>query len=267
MTAPTNEIIQWRPRIGKAIEQCGTHVRAATIVAETTSTQDEARARNTAPGAAIVAVRQTAGRGRFGRHWSGDPDQGVYVSLVQPFDDAPRRAVAAAVAVADTLHPHVVELASIGIKWPNDVLVRPNGESHWRKIAGVLVEQKDDRAIIGVGINVNQIRWPGELARIAIALHAVNDQPARIDVLEALLPQLDRALAADHDDISHRFTKLDVVTGTRITARCGNSECTGIVTAIDPLRGVQMQCDGEIHPRWLAAASTTLHQHPGAALS
>lgn len=253
------EIIQWRPRIDEAVEQCGRHIRAATILAEQPSTQDAARAMNADPGTAVIALRQTAGRGRFGRRWSGDPDQGVSMSVVLPFDDAPRLAVAAAIAVVDTLQPSVYGLASLGIKWPNDVLARPNGATRWRKIAGVLIEQHGEDAILGIGINVNQIRWPAELTDSAIALHAINDEPTRLDVAEALLPHLDRALSHDSDALAHRFTQLDVVTGRHVTARSGNVDYTGTVTAIDPLRGVQMHCDGETHPRWLPAESTTLH--------
>ena len=46
--------------------------------------------------------------------------------------------------------------AKIELKWPNDVLYRG------RKLAGLLCERVDGVNLVGVGINVNGVRAPGD---------------------------------------------------------------------------------------------------------
>ena len=60
---------------------------------------------------------------------------------------------------------------SVLVKWPNDIWIER------RKCAGVLVESRTlgmriDSVIIGVGLNVNRMQWPPELAGAATSLRA-----------------------------------------------------------------------------------------------
>ncbi len=107
-------------------------------------------------GALVFADEQTAGRGRFKRHWVTPRGSGLAFSLV---------------FVSPPLNPHVVQLLtglgalaicnalqtkyslSAEIKWPNDILLNQ------RKAAGVLVEvrwngENLNAVIIGIGINI-----------------------------------------------------------------------------------------------------------------
>ena len=68
------------------------------------------------------------------------------------------------------------------VKPPNDVLL------DGRKVAGVLVEQSDGLAVIGIGINVKQLSWPPALDGQAISLLEAGIELKRIDVLERILP-------------------------------------------------------------------------------
>lgn len=121
---------------------------------ETGSTNDDARtlAEAGAPhGAAVLAVRQTKGRGRAGRTFAS-PRGGLYLSVVVRLDRPPAEwgllALAAGVAVAGELRARGVDA---GVKWPNDVLVAG------RKVCGVLVESQWGRApfaVVGIGLNL-----------------------------------------------------------------------------------------------------------------
>ncbi len=94
-----------------------------------------------------------------------------------------------AVAVARSLR----DLPGVAVKWPNDVLVAG------RKISGILVERRASgtpSAVVGIGLNVNQDRFPIELEGSATSIRMVTDKPAdRADVAAVLAVELDRAFA------------------------------------------------------------------------
>jgi BirA family biotin operon repressor/biotin-[acetyl-CoA-carboxylase] ligase len=144
-------------------------------------------------GVAIVASQQTAGRGRQGRSWVSPPGLGLYVSLIlrpsiEPAD-SPVIALAAAVAVQEMLEQ--VYCVASDIKWPNDVLARG------RKICGILVESAIEAnkllyAVMGIGVNLGQRDFPGELKETATSLFIESGQAiAPLDFLEQLLVRLD----------------------------------------------------------------------------
>ena len=142
-------------------------------------------------GLTVLAVQQTAGRGRQGRSWSSPPGEGLYVSLVLRPDikpvDSPVITLAAAVAVAETLEQDYG--ISFDIKWPNDVLARG------RKICGILVESAIEAnkllyAIMGIGVNLCQREFPEELKETATSLLIESEQ--RVTPDEFLKPLLER---------------------------------------------------------------------------
>ena len=103
-------------------------------------------------GALVTANEQSAGRGRLGRSWQSPAGKGLYFSLVlRPDESAPARfALLAGLGVARGVES-VADLP-VRCKWPNDILC--NG----RKIGGILCEARDERLIIGAGLNVTHTR-------------------------------------------------------------------------------------------------------------
>ena len=154
------------------------HLRA------TTSTNDRARALAMAGaphGLLVTAGTQTAGRGRQGRTWSGEPGRSLLCSLLLRRYDAllPLRA---GLAVADLAGD------AARVKWPNDVLL------DGRKLAGILVEARphDGWAVLGIGVNVavDVAALPAELRDRAATLGRAPEE------LEAVLADLLGRLAA-----------------------------------------------------------------------
>ncbi len=114
-------------------------------------------------GTLVVADHQVAGRGRLGRVWASPPGVNLTFSLVLRPSIGPREAplvcLATAVAIAEVLDER--------IKWPNDVL-----DHQGRKLAGILAEVHADMdqlhfLVLGVGVNVNQETFSGDLAQAA----------------------------------------------------------------------------------------------------
>ena len=105
----------------------------------------------------LVAIHQTAGRGRLGRRWHSAQGSSLTFSLALPLRRADWSGLSLAVglAVADALDPAG---GHIGLKWPNDLLLGGGDGVPGRKLGGILIESVavgDQRAaIIGIGINV-----------------------------------------------------------------------------------------------------------------
>ena len=113
---------------------------------------------------ALVAERQTAGRGRLGRTWESTPGASLTFSLAWPFAagiDLSGLSLAVGVALAETLDPRPGAALRIGLKWPNDLWLVGSAEPG-RKLGGVLIETvargAGRVAVIGIGINLREQR-------------------------------------------------------------------------------------------------------------
>ena len=169
--------------------------------AVTESTNRDARAG--APGEVFTADLQTAGRGRLDHHWLSPPGENLLMSAVVGVADVPPEEVAtlplvAGLAVASmaaeffSRRGKAATAAAVRLKWPNDVLV--NG----RKLCGILCERVEDRVIIGLGVNVRQMRFAPEIEGRATSLlrELGGDVDVRVaDVREHVLERLGDALA------------------------------------------------------------------------
>lgn len=107
-----------------------------------------------AHGTAVLAARQTAGRGRLGRQFFS-PEGGLYLSVIlrpqlEP-RDLPLMTPMAAVAVCTALEQTV--RVRPDIKWVNDLYLGG------KKLCGILCESTGEAVIVGIGIN---LRTPPE---------------------------------------------------------------------------------------------------------
>jgi BirA family biotin operon repressor/biotin-[acetyl-CoA-carboxylase] ligase len=110
-------------------------------------------------GLAVMARRQTAGRGSRGRGWES-PEGSLYISaLLRPpgmIAEAGRWALLVAVALAEALAMVLPDPGMLTLKWPNDVLL------DGRKVSGILLDATAradgaiDWLVIGCGVNLAQ---------------------------------------------------------------------------------------------------------------
>lgn len=144
---------------------------------ETDSTNNEAKRQiangNFSP-SLYIAEGQTNGRGRMGRSFYSPKGEGIYMTIALPFNgdykDLFKITPAAAVAVCKTIEKYTLKKPLI--KWVNDVYIED------KKVCGILCESvssKNDRfVIIGIGINVSNLSFPGELSDTATSLNEEN---------------------------------------------------------------------------------------------
>jgi BirA family transcriptional regulator, biotin operon repressor / biotin---[acetyl-CoA-carboxylase] ligase len=190
------------------------------------STMDIARALDGRPGAhgtVVVADRQTAGVGRFGRRWLTPPGGNIACSIFLVPDLPQLKALPIVTAVA------LVDVMSRGcdlecqIKWPNDV------QAGGKKLAGILIEsalagEQPRFAISGFGINVNyDTRAEPEIATTATSLMAgTGREHEREWVLAACLNAFEALYEAPPGDVLERWRAYLNTLGRRIRVAIGD---------------------------------------------
>lgn len=219
-------------------------------------------AREGAPeGTAVVAERQTAGRGRLGRTWESPARLNLYLSVILrpeiPPAEVPRIALVAAIAVAEAIER--TSALEPSIKWPNDVLLGG------RKAAGILteLEAEADRVrfvVLGIGVNLNATRedFPPELRDKATSIAVEKGHPVdRAAFAAALLARLDEdydeLLVRGFGGLRARYEARHALAGRRVTV-AGARGIEGTVLGIDEEgallletdRGVERVFSGEV---------------------
>jgi BirA family biotin operon repressor/biotin-[acetyl-CoA-carboxylase] ligase len=202
---------------------------------EVGSTNDIAL-RTSGDGVVVVADVQKTGRGRFGRAWHSGPGLGVWCS-VGLNGHLEGLMFAAALAVRDAVRPRCEPT----LKWPNDV------QLHGRKFCGILVEYRQNRTAVGIGINVGHTAedFPSDLRDTATSLcRETGEQWDRTEVLEHLLSHLDRRVMAlrhgGYADVLAEWRAACNIVGRRIS--CG--PVTGVVRAVQSSGALEVQTDG-----------------------
>ncbi len=109
----------------------------------------------------VLAKEQLAGKGQMGTIWQSEPGKNLTCSVFMKVEgiqltDQFFVSMATSLAVCDTLNDLMI--TKLSIKWPNDIL------SDRQKICGILIENVVKNgsltaAILGIGINVNQIQF------------------------------------------------------------------------------------------------------------
>lgn len=127
------------------------------IAAEVPSTNAALLARSSPiHGLALLAIKQTAGRGRRGRRWDFQAGN-MALSLALEPEEKEQGLISllpflAGIALFDTVHSFVPHVEGMSLKWPNDLMLGK------KKLAGVLVEVRRAgpavKVVIGVGLNL-----------------------------------------------------------------------------------------------------------------
>lgn len=191
----------------------------------------------------ILALRQTAGRGRRGRPWA-DPQGNFSATLVMRPNETPDRVAlrsfVAALALYDACVAATGRESLFSLKWPNDVLL--NGG----KLAGILLESTGSAqgvSHIAIGIGVNLLTVPDHSALEQQSLGPVSlfsETGVRISPEEFLT--LLAAAYARHEatfqaygfaPIRELWLSRAARLGEVITARTMRHETTGVFETVD----------------------------------
>jgi BirA family biotin operon repressor/biotin-[acetyl-CoA-carboxylase] ligase len=230
------------------------------------STNDLCAARGRTGGAeglVVAADTQSAGRGRLGRTWHSPPGAGLYFSILlrpaRPPVEIPPLTLLAGAAVARGLAALGPEVAP-RLKWPNDVLLAESaggGGGAYRKVAGILTEMTTEgervgQVVVGVGLNVNTLELPEDLAARATSLRRVAGRAFdRAEVLAAVLgafePLYD-AFRAGGPAAAVEAWQGHALLGTRWRVTAPGKPLEGIALGVDPDGALRLRDDaGTVH--------------------
>jgi BirA family transcriptional regulator, biotin operon repressor / biotin---[acetyl-CoA-carboxylase] ligase len=193
-------------------------------------------------GSVFLAEEQLAGRGRGAHTWHSARSAGIYCSVILrpalPPSDALIFSLAAGLAVRAAVAEIAPQLA-VDLKWPNDVLLGG------KKFCGILTEMNAEATrvrhlVLGVGINVNQVKFPAELREIATSLRIqTGTEWSRVELCVALLKSLDREYrclfedAVARDSILRRFEgSSSSVRGKKVSIE-ENGSLVGVTEGLD----------------------------------
>lgn len=172
----------------------------------TPSTQDAAA--GLPVGSIVIADHQSAGRGRLERRWEAPPGTALLATFVVA--PHPLASLAAGVAAAEACG------AQVRLKWPNDLLL------DGRKLAGILVEVRDGRALVGIGVNLT--RSPEGAARLGAR--------DRDQLAEAISARLRHWLSAPRAELLERWRELADTLGRQVRLELGGRVVTGLAEGI-----------------------------------
>jgi BirA family biotin operon repressor/biotin-[acetyl-CoA-carboxylase] ligase len=218
------------------------------------STSDLCRTRAAAgepAGLAVLALRQTQGRGSRGRDWES-PVGNLYCSvLLRPAGracDAAQWSLLAGVALAEALAAYLPAAAPPRLKWPNDVLL------DCAKLAGILVDSNADAAgmlewlVIGMGANLAVA--PDVPGRAVACVADVAPPPAPAPFAETLLARLDHwqsVLAAQgFDAVRAAWLERGPTPGSPVSLRLPDRVLSGTFAGLAQDGGLLIAAGGTI---------------------
>ncbi|HSI69615.1 MAG TPA: biotin--[acetyl-CoA-carboxylase] ligase, partial [Gillisia sp.] len=120
----------------------------------------------------IIAREQTKGRGQRGAGWVSNAGENLTFSIIYPLPKVEIQdqfIISAGVGLAILRALNSLKINKLKLKWPNDIMAANF------KIGGILIENILSNgviaaSIIGIGLNVNQLDFPGLPKAASLAL-------------------------------------------------------------------------------------------------
>jgi BirA family biotin operon repressor/biotin-[acetyl-CoA-carboxylase] ligase len=244
------------------------------VVAQIDSTNSELMRRGHGrdnPPTLLVALSQTAGRGRMGRVWQSEAHAGLTFSWgmhLAPTDWS-GLSLAVGLALADALDPD--GQWGLRLKWPNDLCWLSAGTV--RKLGGILIETQMGSAsvdtparrwcVVGVGLNLRtpQIYTPG-LAPVGWSEVTGEAETHGPDILQTCMAALVPAMRAfelhGFGTLAERFAQRDALLGQAVVLSDGRQGTAMGVDAqgalmVQTAQGLQAVHSAEVSVRPISA--------------
>jgi BirA family transcriptional regulator, biotin operon repressor / biotin---[acetyl-CoA-carboxylase] ligase len=209
---------------------------------------------NIIDGTVIMAYRQFAGKGQRGNNWFSESGKNLTFSVVLgnagiglgtfPNFDLSK---ATALAISDYLtEKHGLNAQ---LKWPNDVFVGG------RKIAGILIEFNyrgvlPRYAIVGVGLNVNQIEFSDLPKATSLKSELATDFEVKEILKDLLFYTEKRCLQLRYekgrDELHNNYLNSLVGFGREVDYMHQEQRKRGVITGLTPDGELEIECAGVV---------------------
>ena len=217
---------------------------------------------------AIIANRQTTGRGRLGRKWESQQSQNLYMTLgwqpqVSP-ENMPQFTICMALSIARFLR-NTYRLP-IMVKWPNDLILID------KKVAGILVEARMETAyihhlIFGLGFNINGItsNFTEKIKDQSISIFEFNKKavpihPFTAKLLHNLIQAAEQFLSLGmRQDWINQWDNFDYLQGRQVTIDQVKNSISGFASGITP--SGQLKIKTKMGVEFVNAGSVTLENN------
>jgi BirA family biotin operon repressor/biotin-[acetyl-CoA-carboxylase] ligase len=216
-------------------------------------------------GTVVIAEEQTVGRGRAGHSWHSERATGIYVTILLRPKIAPVQASLLTMMAGLSAFSAIRAQSDLhaDLKWPNDILVGG------KKLGGILTEMHAEPnqvrfVIVGIGINVNQEKFPAELSAIATSLRAETGRPqSRLELVVRLLRQFEtdynQFIANGPASVIRNFESVSSFTrGERVRVANGFDTFGGITDGLSPEGFLRVRPDGRDESVTVIAGDVTL---------
>ena len=203
---------------------------------------------NEPEGVVVLAEEQTAGRGRAGRSWHSERATGIYVTLLLRPKISPVQAPLLTMMAGLSAHAAIQAQTGLqpDVKWPNDLMLKG------KKLGGILTEMHAEPSlvrfvIVGIGINVNQEKFPNELGGIATSLRAeTGKHQSRLELLARLLREFEadyhHFLREGSKAITEEFARVSsYAQGKKVRVTNGSETYVGVTAGLRPEGLLQVQ--------------------------
>lgn len=204
------------------------------------------------PGTAWFTSNQTAGKGTRGKQWLAQPGDIIALSValqpaMLPLSRQFMLSVAVALGTCDFFTAHAGDETII--KWPNDIYWRD------RKAGGILIENVLrgnlwHYAIIGIGLNINQGRFPDHLPN-AVSLKQItgkNHDAATLarELCAALENRIRQLQPANYDPLLEEYKSRLFRWQQPALYRINNETFQGVIRDVLPDGHLCLEKNGEI---------------------
>ncbi len=192
-------------------------------------------------GALVVAEEQTAGKGRAGRAWHSQRAAGIYVTLLLRPKLSPVQAPLLTMMAGISVHTAVQTVSGVttDLKWPNDLMI------DGKKVGGILTEMHAEPnqvrfVIVGIGLNVNQEKFPAELESVASSLAKETGRgQSRMELLVRVLQEFENDykhfLKEGSGSVVSRFEKISsYANGKRVQVTDLRESYAGTTAGLEP---------------------------------
>ena len=195
-----------------------------------------------------LAERQSAGRGRLGRHWVSPFGRNVYLSIgryikgsMSALEGLP---LVVGMQAVDVLRE--LGLNNIGLKWPNDLFL---GDG---KVGGILVELKSQEeqgigVVIGTGINLAMSKQDARLIDQRVSAVSSSVDMSRNTLVgrfaSKLVAALDEFERSGFSLFAGKWQDYNLYSGLPVKIIRGDEEFTGIDRGVDQHGSLLLQTD------------------------